>query len=150
MGLPFSPREFTIDGNEAHFDAEVVKFKDEYVKEGDPFRGQSIILFTRVYGAHQAPADGFPIDTPGNIPEIYRGVDSQQTEFEQKIWDGFWNLYNDRSAREAIGIRGMNGEGLYGVFDPDHVYTITLRADGDGTINEEPLEPIYRDALKQK
>jgi hypothetical protein len=149
-GSALPARTFTIDGNEAHFDAEIVKFKDDYVKQGDPLRGQSIILFTRVYGAHQAPADGFPIDSPGAVPEIYRGADPQISDFEQKIWNTFWTLYNDKAAREAIGIRGLHGEGLYGNFDPDHLYTITLRADGDGTINEEPLEPIYRDALKQK
>jgi hypothetical protein len=141
-------KEFTIDGNEAHFDAEVVKFKDQYVEAGDPLRGRSIMLFVRVYGADQAPQDGFPIDTPGAIPEIYRGSDPRVSDFEQDLWADFWKLYNDRDARDARGIRGLNGEGLYGQFNAGHVYTITLRADGDGTITEEPLDPLYKQALK--
>jgi hypothetical protein len=143
-GSALPAREFTIDGTEAHFDAEVIKFKDQYVEEGDPLRGQSIMLFVRVYGADQAPNAGFPIDAPGDIPEIYRGVDPQVSSYEQDLWNNFWKLYNDRDAREARGIRGLNGEGLYGQFLPGYQYTITLRADGDGTITEEPLDPLYR------
>jgi hypothetical protein len=148
-GSALPPREFTITGNEAHFDAQIIKFKDEYVRSGDPLRGQSILLFTRVYGSQQAPADGFPVDEPGQIPEIYRGSDPRISDFEQDLWANFWKLYNDQSARDAKGIRGLHGEGLYGRFDPDHVYTITLRADG-GTLNEEPIDPIYREAIRKK
>jgi hypothetical protein len=147
-GSTLPPREFTIAGNEAHFDAQIIKFKDQYTRDGDPLRGQSIMLFTRIYGANQPPADGFPIDEPGKIPEIYRGADPKVSEFEQDLWTNFWKLYNDRDAREARGIRGMHGEGLFGQFDPDHVYNITLRADG-GTLNEEPIDPIYREAIRR-
>jgi len=144
-----SPRRFTIDGDEAHFDAEIVKFKDQYVESGDPFRGQSIILFVRVYGVDQAPDAGFLIDAPGSIPEVYRDQDPRLSSFERDLWKNFWNLYNDRDAREARGIRGLDGEGLYGQFLPGHVYTITLRADGDGTIQEQPLDSIFKQALSQ-
>jgi len=145
-GQALPARQFTIDGNEAHFDAEIIKFKDQYVERGDPLRGQSILLFVRVYGADQAPSAGFPIDQPGDIPEIYRGADPEVSSFEQDLWNNFWKLYNDRDAREARGIRGLNGEGLYGQFLPGFQYTITLRSDGDGTITEEPLDPMYRPA----
>jgi hypothetical protein len=141
------PRQFVIDGNEAHIDAEIVKFKDEYVRDGDPLRGQSIMLFVRIYGANQTPAEGLPIDEPGMIPEIYRGIDPQVSQFEQDLWSRFWTLYNDPAAREAIGIRAMHGEGLYGPFDRDHVYTITIRPDG-ATLNVDTLDPIYREALR--
>lgn len=145
-GSTLPPKQFIIDGDEAHFDAEIVKFKDEYVQAGDPLRGQSIILFLRVYGADQAPEKGFPIDEPNQIPEIYRGIDPIVSDFEQNIWKNFWSLYNDNNARDAIGIRGLHGEGLWGHFLPDHIYTITLRPDG-GTITEAPLEGIYQSAL---
>ncbi|MGA2441385.1 MAG: hypothetical protein ABSH08_10520 [Tepidisphaeraceae bacterium] len=148
-GTALAAKQFTINGNEAHFDAQVIKFKDQYVEEGDPFRGQAILLFIRVYGADQAPDAGFPIDLPGSIPDVYRGLDPQVSSFQQDLWNNFWKLYNDRDARDVRGIRGMNGEGLYGQFNPGHVYTITLRCDGDGTINEEPLDPMYKQAMGQ-
>jgi hypothetical protein len=146
-GSELPAKQFTIDGNEAHFDAQIIKFNDEYVEQGDPFRGQSIMLFTRVYGAEQTPANGYPIDTPGSIPEIYRGTDPARADFEQDLWNNFWKLYNNEAARQAKGIRGLHGEGLFGQFDKDHLYTITLRADGDGTLSEEPLDPMYRQAM---
>ncbi|MDP9174725.1 MAG: hypothetical protein M3O30_12780 [Planctomycetota bacterium] len=148
-GSAIPAREFTVAGNEVHFDGELIKFKDEYTQNNDALRGQSILLFTRIYGATQAPVDGFAVDEPGTIPEIYRGSDPRVTAFEQDLWTNFWKLYNDESARDAKGIRGLHGEGLFGQLDPDHVYTITLRADG-GTLNEEPIDPIYRDAIRRK
>jgi hypothetical protein len=149
-GSALPAKQFTIDGNEAHFDAQVIKFKDQYVEAGDPLRGQSIMLFVRVYGADQAPDAGFPIDTPGSIPEIYHGSDPHVSDFENDLWGNFWKLYNDRDARDARGIRGLHGEGLYGQFLPGHVYTITLRSDGDGTITEEPLDPLMQKAMENK
>jgi hypothetical protein len=146
-GSALPPRQFIIDGTEAHIDAEVVKFKDEYVKSNDPLRGQAIMLFTRIYGADQAPQDGMPIDTPGEIPEIYRGIDPKISDFEQDLWNRFWTLYTDKDARDAIGIRAMQGEGLFGPFDKDHVYTITVRPDG-ATMNVDPIDPIYRAAMQ--
>jgi len=142
-GSELTPREFTIEGDEVHFDAEIVKFRDEYVEQGDPLRGQSIILMLRVYGAFQAPANGFPIDSPGDIPEIYRGADAGTSRFEQNIWDHFWQLFNDKDARDAQGIRSLHGEGLWGKLQLGHVYTIDLRPDG-GMIHEEAEDPLYR------
>ncbi|HEY1922654.1 MAG TPA: hypothetical protein VGG44_07785 [Tepidisphaeraceae bacterium] len=149
-GTELPAKQFIINGNEAHFDAEIIKFKDQYVEQGDPLRGQSIMLFVRVYGADQAPSAGFPIDAPGTIPEIYRGADPQISAFEESLWADFWKLYNDHDARESRGIRGLHGEGLYGQFNPGHVYTITLRSNGDGTINEEPLDPMYKQAIENR
>jgi hypothetical protein len=153
-GTALPAKQFTINGNEAHFDAQVVKFKDQYLnakdQELDPLRDQAIMLFVRVYGADQAPDAGFPIDVPGQIPEVYRGTDPHVSDLEQDIWTNFWKLYNDRDARDARGIRGLHGEGLYGQFLPGHLYTITLRPDGDGTIAEEPLDPLMEKALESK
>jgi hypothetical protein len=145
-GSALPARQFVIPGDEAHIDAEIVKFKDEYVKEGDPLRGQSILLFVRIYGASQSPEDGQPIDTPGMIPDIYRGSDPHVSDFEEGIWSQFWTLYKDQEARDSLGIRAMHGEGLYGPFDRQHLYTITVRPDG-ATMNVEPLDPIYRAAM---
>jgi hypothetical protein len=145
-GSALPARQFIIPGNEAHIDTEVVKFKDQYVEQGDPLRGQTILLFVRIYGASQPPEQGQSIDTPGTIPEIYRGADPRVSEFEQGIWSQFWTLYRDDEARDALGIRAMHGEGLYGPFDRNHLYTITVRPDG-ATMNVEPLDPIYRAAM---
>jgi hypothetical protein len=148
-GRDLPARQFTITGTEAHFDAEVIKFKDQYVEkpQDDPLRGQAIMLFTRVYGADQSPNSGYPIDTPNSIPEFYRGQDPQISDEQKDLWNNFWQLYNDKDARESRGIRAMDGQGLYGQFLPGHVYTITLRPTGDGSIEEAPVDPLYQQAL---
>jgi len=148
-GSELPARQFTILGNEAHFDAEVIKFNDEYVKAGDPLRGHSIMLFTRIYGAHQAPADGYVIDEPGHIPQIYRGADPRVSDFEEKLWSHFWDLFNNQAARQTLGVSGLHGEGLFGQFDKNHVYTITVRADGGGDIQESPMDPLYQQAMQK-
>lgn len=146
-GHDLPARQFTINGDEAHFDAEVIKFKDQYVESADPLRGQAIMLFVRVYGADQSPNSGYPIDAPNTIPDFYRGQDPQLSDLQKDLWTNFWTLYNDQDARESRGIRAMNGQGLYGQFLPGHIYTITLRASGDGSIEETPIDPLYQQAL---
>jgi hypothetical protein len=146
-GRDLPARQFTIDGNEAHFDAEVIKFKDQYVEAADPMRGQAIMLFVRVYGSDQSPNSGYPIDSPNAIPDFYRGQDPAISDLQSDLWNNFWKLYNDKDARESRGIRAMDGQGLYGQFLPGHVYTITLRATGDGSIEEAPVDPLYQQAL---
>ena len=89
-GSTLPPKSFTIDGDEVHIDAMVIKFDHGFVEQGDAMRGQSIALFTKLYGATQSPQQAFPIDTPGRIPDYYRGDDPVVTSFEQELWANFW------------------------------------------------------------
>src|SRR6476646_6709649 len=49
---PLPARSFTISGDTAHIDAMVIKFDRDFVAAGDPLRGHSIALFTKLYGEH--------------------------------------------------------------------------------------------------
>jgi hypothetical protein len=49
-GESLPPKLFTIEGKRAHVDAMVIKFDQHFVAEGDPLRGHSIALFTKIYG----------------------------------------------------------------------------------------------------
>src|SRR3954451_16236135 len=71
-GESLPPKVFTIEGKLAHVDAMVIKFDQHFVAEGDPLRGHSIALFTRIYGDQQSPASAMNIDEPGKVPDIYR------------------------------------------------------------------------------
>jgi hypothetical protein len=148
-GTSLPPRTFTIDGNEAHIDALVIRFKQDFVTQGDPLRGHSIALFTRIYGASQTPGQGFAIDEPGKIPEIYRGADPRVTEFEMDLWKNFWRLADDPEYREKKGVEIANGQGVWGPFEPDKLYTITIQSHGGVSITSQPLKGIYRAALKR-
>ena len=120
------------------------------VEQNDPLRGHSIALFTKLYGDHQSPEQAFLIDEPGKIPDFYRGADPQVSSFEQELWQNFWRLAEDKDYRKAKGVRVANGQGLWGPFAPDKLYTLTLDADGGLNLSSEPLKGIYREAMKQR
>ena len=150
---PLPAKSFTFEGDKAHIDALVIRFDRGYIAADDPLRGHSIALFTRIYGEDQTPAQGAMIDTPGKIPEIYRGADPRVSEFELALWKDFWKLYDDPSYRAAKGVRiegGAVGQSVWGPFKPDRLYTITLESAGGLTMTNSPLKGIYREALKQR
>jgi hypothetical protein len=150
QGNSLPPRCFSVTGKRVHFDALVIKFERDFVKQGDGLRGHSIALFTNVYGDAQSPESGSSIDAPGSIPDIYRDSDPRLSEFEQKLWKDFWELARDPKLREERGVRVANGQGLWGPFEPDRLYTITLESDGGLNMTSEPLKGIYREALKRR
>jgi hypothetical protein len=146
-GNSLPAKSFTIQGNTAHIDAMVIKFDHDYVAQNDALKGHSIALFTKIYGDNQSPADAATIDTPGKIPDIYRGADPVVTDFEMNLWTDFWKLYEDEAYRQSKGVRALGGHGLWGPFQPDKLYTITIESDGGLNMTSEPLKGIYRAAM---
>ena len=146
---PLPGKRFTVEGKTAHIDAMVVKFEGRFVEENDPLRGGSIALFTRLYGDRQTPEQAHRIDEPGKIPAVYRGADPQVTQFEQALWADFWKLADDPSYRKEMGVRVVQGEGLWGPFEPGKLYTISVESNGGLNLVSEPLKQIYREALNQ-
>ena len=149
-GNALPAKSFTIEGNTAHIDAMVIKFDHDYVAANDPLKGHSIALFTKIYGDHQPPAQAPTIDPPGKIPDIYRAADPVVSEFELNLWRDFWRLYDDENYRKSKGVRALGGHGLWGPFQPDKLYTITIESDGGLNMTSEPLKGIYRAAMMQK
>jgi hypothetical protein len=148
--LTLPPKRFVISGNQVHLDAMVIKFDHDFVKENDPLRGHSLALFTRIYGDHQSPDEGSPIDTPGQIPGYYQGTDPRVGTFELGLWKDFWKLAGDEAYRKQMGVRVSNGQGLWWPCDPDKLYTITIESDGGLNVTSEPVQGIYREALREK
>lgn len=149
-GHSLPPKSFTIDGKFAHIDGLLIQFEHNFVKENDPLRGHSIVLFQRIYGDKQPPEQAAPIDAPGEIPAVYRGAEPRVSEFEQDLWKNFWKLYDDESYRQMKGVRVAMGQGVWGMFDKGKLYTITLQSDGGLTLASEPLKGIYVEALKER
>jgi len=147
-GEPPPPKRFEVVGDRVHFESQVVKFDRHFVREGDPLRGRSLSLFTSVYGSATPPAEGSPVDEPGRIPRIYRGVDPRVTEYEQSLWQDFWNLAADTEYARSKGVRVAQWETVSGTVSPDKLYTITLEAAGGLSLTNQPLQPIFREAFK--
>ena len=149
-GSPLPPKSFSFVGKMAHIDAMVIKFDRGFVEENDALRGHSIALFTKIYGDKQSPAEASHIDEPGTIPTVYRGADPRVSKFETELWQNFWKLAEDPAFRQQHGVRVANGQGLWGPFESDKIYTITIESDGGLNMTNEPLKGIYREALKRK
>ncbi len=149
-GSPLPPKSFSFVGKMAHIDAMVIKFDRGFVEENDALRGHSIALFTKIYGDKQSPAEATPIDEPGTIPSVYRGADPRITRVETELWQNFWKLADDPEYRKSKGVRVAMGEGVWRYFWPEHVYTLTLDADGGLNIIANPIDGVwkdYRDAI---
>ena len=149
-GSALPAKRFTIEGKTAHLDAMVIKFDGKFVEQNDPLRGHSVALFTRIYGENQSPAEGFPVDVPGEVPEAYRTTDPAIGEFQKGLWRNFWKLADDPSYRATMGVRIAQGEGVWRPFEPDRLYTLTLDCNGGLNIRSEPLKGIYAAALRHR
>jgi hypothetical protein len=142
------PKFFTIKGNVAHIDALVIKFDRDLMEQNDPLRGHSLVLFYRIFGDYQAPVDGFRIDTPGTIPEVYRGdptLSPEAYQFEAELWENFWRLASDPDYRKDKGVRLAQGESPWTYFYPESIYTITMEAAGGLSIHQRPIDGIWKE-----
>lgn len=130
------PQEFTLTGTKAYIEASVIKFEDRYVEQADALRGTSIVLFRRLFGEHQNPADGFPLDTSGSRPAAYsRG--SLPSDFERRLWNDFWDFANDPEKARAAGVRAAHDEAPSIELRPGKKYRIELRASDGLSIRPE-------------
>jgi len=131
-----TPKQYLIRGDIVYIDGWVVKFEDKYVEQADLERGTSLLLFKRIFGSGQKPDEGLPLDEFGSAPRAYaRG--GKTSEFEQKIWDDFWNIANDPDRAKQLGIRAAHGGAPFMKVEKGKSYKILLRASGDPTIVAE-------------
>jgi hypothetical protein len=149
-GTALPARHFTLVGKMVHVDAMVIKFDGRFVAENDPLRGQSVALFTRIFGDTQAPSDGFPVDTPGEPPAVYRKADKSVTDFERELWKNFWRLADDAGYRSSMGVRVAQGEGVWRPFEMGRLYTLTLESNGGLNVHSEPMRGVYQEALRSR
>lgn len=131
------PKILPIEGDQIYVDFWVVKFDDKYVEEADLSRGTSIALFRRIFSEKRKPEEGFVLDEPNSLPAKY-AQGGEPSEFEQKIWNDFWKIANDREAAEALGIRAAHGEAASIKVEAGRSYLINLRASDGISIVPEP------------
>jgi hypothetical protein len=126
---PLPSRRFMINDNVIFFDALVLKFDPQYVTLGDALRGRNLSLFRRIYGEHQNPVDGFPIDPSGDVPNVYR-VNPQPSPFEQKLWSQFWDFAGNPDLAAGSGVHVAQGEAVYAPMERGQVWTLSLQNNG--------------------
>lgn len=120
--------EFTLEGDVVHFDALIVKFSDEFVRDG---KARSLYLWRRVYGEFMTPNDGFPIEVHGREPERYRGLLARLPVKQRELfWSEVWDLAHDKQRLKEYGIEAVFGTAVYSELRPGLVYIFKVGATG--------------------
>jgi cell division protein FtsB len=133
------PKEFTVEGDTIYIDAWVIKYADELVEKGDPLRSTSVCLFRRIFGEHQQPSEGFPLDTADARPAVY-SQGNEISDLERDIWANFWQYANDPEKAKKSGVRAAHGEAPSIRLEPGKRYRVDLRASAGLTIVPETAE----------
>ncbi len=125
-----TPQRFEVEGDLAYFDARIIKFDDAFVEQRDLLRGSSILLFQRVFGEYQAPAEGFPIDAVGARPAAYAAGAEGPAAFHEELWRDFWRYANEPEVARRSGVRAMHGEAPSIRLAKGRSYELELRTSG--------------------
>jgi hypothetical protein len=117
-------------GTEVYFDALVIKFVEDAVKEGDPLRGKSLHLFRRVFGDAQQPRHGEEMSaTTDGVPDLYR-VSKEPSPFERRLWMYFWKWMDNPELAAQDGVRVAQVEAVAIRPKLGAKYRVTLELDG--------------------
>lgn len=137
-GRELARRDFSVPGEVVYVDAWTARFPTESIASADPLRGNTIVLFRRIYSDLLAPSQGLPIDTPGAVPEGYAG--SERARYEQAIWSNFWQIASDPEKAQKYGVRVAQGEAVYKPMQAGEVYELNVESHGGLTL--VPLDSV--------
>ena len=120
--------EFSLEGDVVHFDALIIKFGDEFVRDG---KGRSLYLWRRVYGEYMSPSEGSPITIHGREPERNPGQ-FEKLGFREKylFWAEIWDLAHDRRRLIDYGIEAVFGSAVYSELRPGLIYIFKISSTG--------------------
>ncbi len=126
--LVVSEQEFTIHSDVVFFDAMIVKFTDEFVKDG---KERALYLCRRIYGEDTPPIKGQSLETPSAAPERYETI-TRSLPFKSKntFWDSIWSLANDPEELSDYGLTAVFGNAVYIRPVPGKVYLLKISPTG--------------------
>jgi hypothetical protein len=139
-GKELARQAISVPGETVYVDAWSIKFPHDDVAEGHPLRGRTLLLLRRVYSDKMTPADGVAIDTPGAVPPAY--AVSEMGEYQQHLWEHFWDLATDSKLARSMGVRVAQGEAVYKPVRRGQVYELVL--DAVGGMSLVPIEESER------
>lgn len=119
---------YQIEGDVAHFDALIVKFEANLVEAGEE---RALVLWRRVYGEHQRPSEGFPINVPGEIPRRYAKLFQGLKDKESALfWNAVWELAHNPEALKQYGVHATYGSAVYTQMRPGVIYAFKAMPTG--------------------
>jgi hypothetical protein len=142
-GKPLEPKYFAFRGNIIQFQSLVIRFNDKLVEAGDRLRGKSAAFFMKAFVLDGKDTQVFDITQTHQIPGGYR-VSEKANEFEQRLWEEFWNYALDPRKRERAGIKNAQIEAPGSMFLPGTIYTLKLEHDGGLRIDASPVPEILK------
>ncbi|MEM8944604.1 MAG: hypothetical protein AAGD11_05415 [Planctomycetota bacterium] len=130
-------RQFDIEGDRIYVECLVAKFEDEYIEQADLDRATAICLFQRIFGEYQQPQDGYELDQSGSSPTSYeRG--GKMSDFEQGIWDDFWEFAGNPEKAAEIGIRAAHADAPSTRVKKGMTYQLEMRSTGEISLRPLP------------
>ena len=123
-----SEQLFTLSSNIVYFDALIVKFTNDFVKDG---RERALYLWRRIYGEKTPPIKGQSIENPGTFPERYDSI-TRSLNFKNRyvFWNAIWDLANDTELLSDFGITAVFGNAVYIRPMPGKVYLFKISPTG--------------------
>jgi hypothetical protein len=121
------PQTIEALGRLVYFEAALIKFDQDAVGEGDPQRGASLALFRRIFGEDQAASSSADLEHSIRPPSP---ATAPSGEFEQKLWDYFWEMMEDPQLQERFGVRVAQVEAPAVTLKAGQVWEVTLDAAG--------------------
>jgi len=78
-----------------------------------------------------APADGSPLENPGQEPARYRDLLRKLDQDDRALfWDAIWDLANNPTALAEHGIRAVYGNVVYSRLRPGLIYVFRISNSG--------------------
>lgn len=125
---PLFQKEYEIEGDIAHFDGLIVRFKNELVMDDGE---RAIFLWRRLYGEKMTPEQGILIEQPGTEPAQYAKLCRDFSIRDRALfWKEIWALADDPARLEALGISAIYGNVVYRKLQPGLIYIFKLTAAG--------------------
>lgn len=144
-------RRFKVRGTDVHCDTRQIIFPMESIAEGDPLRGRSLTLFSRIYGDHESPVAGDAIDidpASDGVPRRFQSGDVALRDAQSTLWKRWAEyLVNPEACRED-GVRTVQGTAVHKAVVVGREYRLRVSAPGQ-VFFEGPFEPdlfVFRPA----
>lgn len=118
-GALAAPQTIEVLGTSAYFEAMVIKFEFQHVREGDAGRGASLAVFRRIFGELEPPEAGDALPPP---------VEANTADAE--MWRRFWEIVNDPKLAAKYGVRTAQCEAPSVPLAPGQTWEVTLDAAG--------------------